>query len=285
MSLEQLYPYTVKRISLAGHDCAYIDEGRRGTPMVFLHGFSVNLACFAKIYPHFLKGHRIIGLDYPGYYLSEKKDMPYDIPFMGQAVAELLDTLNLKEAVLVGSSMGGAIALTAAGLRPDLVSALVLAAPGGFSGRNVVLSRIIGLQRALLPKAMVISKMSARLPERAATFFADKSNPAIDKIRAGYEGMKYRKDYPLWIMALVRMAQSTLSIDLTGPARDIAVPTLIVWGDRDEVLPPAGAKSAKEAMGDWAAVVMIHGVGHLPFIEATERFQVEVDGFLASLGL
>ena len=87
--------------------------------MVFLHGFSVNLASFAKSYPHFLKNHRVIALDYPGYYLSEKKDAPYDIPFMARAVAELLDKLDLKKAVLVGSSMGGAIALEAALLRPE----------------------------------------------------------------------------------------------------------------------------------------------------------------------
>lgn len=284
MSLEELYPYPVKRISLVGHDCAYIDEGRGGVPMVFLHGFSVSLACFAKNYPHFLKKHRIVALDYPGYYLSEKKDLPYDIPFMARAVAQLLDKLDLKKTVLVGSSMGGAIALETARLRPDLIGGLVLAAPGGFSGRNVLFSRIIGFVRAVLPERMVISKMSARLPERAATFFTDKNNPAIDKIRAGYEGMKYRKDYPLWIMTLLRMAQSLLSVDLTRTARDITTPTLIVWGDNDEVLPPAGAKKAKEAMEDWATVVMIHGVGHLPFIEATERFHAEVDDFLASLG-
>lgn len=284
MSLEQLYPYPVKRISLLGHDCAYIDEGKGAPPMVFLHGFSVNLACFAKNYPHFIKKHRVVALDYPGYYLSEKKEDPYDIPFMARAAAELLEKLNLKKAVLVGSSMGGAIALQTARLIPDRVSALVLAAPGGFSGRNVLLSGIIGLQRALLPTKKLVSTMAARLSDRAATFFTDKDNPAIDKIRAGYEGMKYRDDYSLWIMTLVRMAQSVLRVDSSRPARAITVPTLIVWGDNDEVLPPAGAERAKQAMGDWATIVMIHGVGHLPFIEATERFHAEVDDFLASLG-
>jgi pimeloyl-ACP methyl ester carboxylesterase len=285
MSLEELYPYPVKRISLAGHDCAYIDEGRRGTPMVFLHGFSVNLACFAKNYPHFLKSHRIIGLDYPGYYLSEKKDMPYDIPFMARAVGELLEKLNLPKAVLVGSSMGGAIALEAALLKPERITALVLAAPGGFSGKNVLLSKIIGLQRLVLPKEKVISTMAARLPDRVGTFFADETNPAADKIRAAYEKMKERGDYPLWIMALVRMAQSMLREDLTARARELAVPTLVVWGDKDRVLPPLGAAKAQRTLGNWATVVMIHGAGHLPFIEAAERFQREVDGFLASLNL
>ncbi len=127
--------------------------------------------------------------------------------------------------------------------------------------------------------------MSARLPGRVAAFFADESNPAAGKIRAAYEMMKERGDYGLWIMALVRMAQSVLSADLTRRARDVALPTLIIWGDRDRVLPPAGAEKAKRAMGDWATVVVIPGVGHLPFIEATDRFHTEVDGFLTSLDL
>ena len=286
MSLEELYPYPVKRISLLGHDCAYIDEGRRGTPMVFLHGFSVNLACFAKNYPHFAKNHRVIGLDYPGYYLSEKKeDEPYDIPYMARAVVELLEKLDLDKAVLVGSSMGGAVAVKAALLGPERVGALVLAAPGGFSGRSAIMSRMIGLQRAVLPKQKLISAMSKRLTDRVSTFFADKSNPTADKIRAGYEKMKERDDYTLWIMTLLRMAQSVLTVDLTHAAKDVAVPTLVIWGDRDEVLPPAGAEKARRAMGNWATLVMIHGVGHLPFIEATERFHTEVDNFLVSAGL
>lgn len=284
MTLEGLYPYPVKRISLLGHACAYIDEGDVGVPMVFLHGFSVNLACFAKSYPHFLKKHRVIGLDYPGYYLSEKKEQAYDIPFMARSVIELIENLNLKKTVLVGSSMGGAIALETALVRPDLVSALVLAAPGGFSGRSRLMSRIIGLQRAILPREKLVSSMTARLSRRVPTFFVDKNNPAIDKIRAAYEAMKGRKDYPLWIMTLIGMAQSLLGADLTDRARDITVPTLVIWGDRDEVLSPAGAEKAKQAMRDWATVVMIPGVGHLPFIEATERFNAEVDGFLTSLG-
>lgn len=285
MSLEELYPYPVKRISLADHNCAYIDEGRRGTPMVFLHGFSVNLACFAKNYLHFVKNHRVVGLDYPGYYLSEKKEERYDIPYMARAVCELLEKLSLKKAVLVGSSMGGAIALETARMRPEAIGALVLAAPGGFSGRHALLARLLGLQRALMPKEKLVATMSARLVERLPTLFADKHNPAADKIRAGYERMKDRDDYALWIMALVRMAQSVLSVELTKTSRDVAVPTLIIWGDRDEVLPPAGAKRAERAMGDWATAVTIHGAGHLPFIEATERFHAEVDDFLNSLGL
>ncbi len=283
MSLTNFYPYPVKRISLVGHDCAYIDEGK-GTPMVFLHGFSVNLGCFTKNYPYFAGHRRIIGLEYPGYYLSEKKDVPYDIPFMARAVAELIEKLHLGPAVLVGSSMGGTIALETAVARPNLVSTLVLAAPGGFSGRQPLMSRFIDIQLRLFPRHKVIAAMTRRLEERVPTFFADKSHPFIGQIIEGYEAMKIRDDHDLWIMALVMMARSLLRTDLRRRAREVAAPTLIVWGDHDEVLPRAGADLARRAMGDRSRVVIIPGVGHLPFIEAAERFNKEVDRFLASLG-
>ena len=283
MSLTKFYPYPAKKISLVGHDCAYIDEGR-GTPMVFLHGFSVHLGCFAKNYPYFARHRRVIGLEYPGYYLSQKKDAPYDIPFMARCVAELIEKLHLKQAVLVGSSMGGTIALEAAIARPDLVSALVLAAPGGFSGRQPLMSRLIDIQLRLFPRKNVIAAMSRRLGQRVPTFFADKAHPFIGEIIKGYEGMKTRDDYELWIMTLVMMARSLLRTDLRRRAREIVVPALIVWGDKDEVLPPAGADLARRAMGDRATVVTFPNVGHLPFIEEAKRFNKEVDGFLASLG-
>ena len=284
MSLEQFYPYPVRRISLVGHDCAYIDEGK-GIPMVFLHGFSVNLASFAKNYPFFAKRRRVIALDYPGYYLSDKKDAPYDIPFMARAVVELVEKLGIERTVLVGSSMGGAVAIETALSRPDLIGALVLAAPGGFSGRNVVLSWLIGLQLLFMPKETVVAKMYERLPGRVPAFFADKASPFIETIRAGYEEMKKRGDFSLWVLTLAKMARSVLKADLSDRARSVAAPTLIIWGDRDEVLPPAGAPAAKRAMGDRARLVIFNGVGHVPFIEAPDRFNDLVDGFLTSLGL
>lgn len=285
MSLKDQYPYPVKRIGIKGHDCAYIDEGR-GTPMLFLPGFSVNLASFSPNYPHFASTRRVIGMDYPGYYLSEKKgDAPYSIPFMADGVVELIDKLALEKTILVGSSMGGAIAMETALKVPGRVAGLVLTAPAGFSGRNPLVANMISLQTLLLPHKKIIEKMFDRLVGRVDAFFYDKKNPFRDTIFDGYSAMKGEGDFALWIMTLTRMARSVLRADYRKSAGEIVAPTLIIWGEKDEVLPPVGARIAEMSLGKNARVVMFPDTGHLPFIEEPDAFMREVDGFLKTLGL
>lgn len=283
--LESFYSYDIKRIDLLGHDCVYIDEGR-GTPVIFLHGFSVNLNCFSPIYPSFMKNRRVIALDYPGYYLSEKKeDVPYDIPYAADAVVELIDKLNLENVVLVGSSMGGGVAMEVALKDPDSISAVILADPVGFSGRNPFLAAMISLQVSLLPEEIVRMKMFDRLISRVDTFFYDKEDPFADIITDWYYAMEERDDFGIWISILTKMARSVLRADYRKTAGDIKAPTYIIWGDKDEVLPPEGLEIADEAMGENLKVEMMPNVGHLPFVEDPETFNAKTDEFLKSLGL
>lgn len=285
MSLEELYPYPVKRVTLAGHECAYIDEGK-GTPVIFLHGFSVNLACFAPIYPALMKKRRVIGLDYPGYYLSEKKaDVAYSVPLMADAVAEMIEKLGLGRAVLVGSSMGGAVAQGTACAAPDAVSALVLAAPAGFSGRNRLLASLLSLQKALLPKQKLIDAMTKRLYDRVSTFVYDKESGFLKDVYRFYDAMREREDYQLWIGTLLKMAREVLTVDFRRRANMIAAPTLIVWGDKDEVLPPEGAEMARDAYGSNLTLEIFPDAGHLPFAERPGEFTDRVDEFLTKHGL
>ena len=285
MSLEALYPYPVKRVTLAGHECAYIDEGK-GTPIVFLHGFSVNLAAFSPIYPALAKKRRVIGLDYPGYYLSEKRaDVAYSISFMADAVAEMIETLGLDGAVLVGSSMGGAVAQETALMIPDAVSALVLAAPAGFSGRNLLVASLLSLQKALLPKKKLIDAMTTRLYDRVSTFVYNKESNFLKDVYRQYDAMREREDYDLWIGTLLKMAREVLVVDFRRRAGGISAPTLIVWGDKDEVLPPEGAEVARDTYGAGLTLKIVPDVGHLPFAERPDQFTGLVDEFLSKHGL
>ncbi|MBN1573467.1 MAG: alpha/beta hydrolase [Deltaproteobacteria bacterium] len=289
MTLEGLYPHKVKRIELVGHDCAYIDEGderETGSTLVFLHGFSVNLTVFSRNTSYFSKKRRVVALDYPGYYLSEKDEwVSYNIPFMSDAVIELIEKLKLKYVILVGSSMGGAVAMETALKKQDLISSLVLAAPAGFSGRNRLLAALLPLQTKLFPREKIIKKMTTRLYDRVTTFTYDKKLPFLDKITAGYDEMVKRKDYELWINILLDMAREVLRADYRKRAGEIKIPTYILWGEKDEVLPPFGAKIAQKCMGNNISIQMLPDMGHLPFVEAPDLFNRKVDEFLKSEGL
>ncbi len=289
MTLESLYPFKVKRMELMGHDCAYIDEGAEretGATLVFLHGFSVNLACFSKNYSYFTKKRRVVGLDYPGYYLSEKDPwVSYNIPFMANAVVELIEKLELQYIILVGSSMGGAVAMEIALKRPDLISSMVLAAPAGFSGRNRLLAFLLSLQIKFSSEEKLIAKMTGRLYDRVSTFTHDKELPFLSKITVSYDEMVKRDDYSLWINVLLDMAQEVLRADYRKRAEEIKIPTYLLWGDKDEVLPPAGANIAQKCMGNNLTLEMLPNIGHLPFAEEPNLFNRKVDEFLKSEGL
>ena len=284
-TLESFYPKNLKHITLKDHDCVYIDEGS-GTPVLFLHGFSVNLAVFSDNFPTFSKTRRVVAFDYPGYYLSEKKGgVPYDIPFMADAACELIEKLSLEHVVLVGSSMGGAVAIETARRCPGKISALVLAAPAGFSGRQPFFARMVTVQEKLFSAEKYRAKFLERLILRVDTFFVNKQEPARDALIGQYYLMEERGDFDLWIETLSRMARETLTVDNRGGLPGSPVPICVLWGDADEVLPVEGADIAREAFGNSARIETIPGASHLFFVEMPAIFYERVDVFLKSENL
>ncbi|MBN2223114.1 MAG: alpha/beta hydrolase [Deltaproteobacteria bacterium] len=285
MALESFYPENIKHITLKDHDCIYVDMGY-GTPVIFLQGFATNITIFDGNYPDFSATRRVIAFDYPGYYLSEKKaNTPYNLGYMADAVCELIEKLSVENVVLVGSSMGGAIAIETAKRCPDRLSAMVLIAPSGFSGRAPVKARIMGVQEKLVPAEFFRKKFFDTLLLRADTFFVDKEHPKKDAFIAQYYLMKDRDDFDLWIGTLTRMARATLSADNRTGLEDITIPTYIMWGDSDEALPVEGSYIAHDAFEDNATLEVIPNAGHIFFVEQPALFFEKVDGYLKSKGL
>jgi pimeloyl-ACP methyl ester carboxylesterase len=127
------YLYPVKSITLDGHKVAYIDEGK-GRPVIFIHGVSATLASFEGLYPAMVKnGYRVIGIDLLGYGKSDKPDILYSVPLHAKTVVGLARQLGLKDAILVGHSMGGAVSVCAMLEEPDLFRSMVLMTPGGLT--------------------------------------------------------------------------------------------------------------------------------------------------------
>jgi len=187
--------------------------------------------------------------------------------------------------VLVGSSMGGAVAQEAALTAPGAVSALVLAAPAGFSGTHRLLASLLSVQKALLPKKKLVGAMTRRLYDRVSTFVYDKESDFLGDVYRSYDAMREREDYQAWIETLLSMAREVLSVDFRRRAGGISAPTLIVWGDKDEVLPFKGATEARKSYGSNMTLEIFEDAGHIPFAEQPDVFVNLVDGFLSKHGL
>jgi pimeloyl-ACP methyl ester carboxylesterase len=106
----------------------YEDTGSGDPPMLFVHGIG-NHTHFAAQIEYFSASHRVVALDLPGYGLSDAPEREYGIAAFAAFLAGLCDGLGLGSAVLVGHSMGGAVALELAAARPELPGALVLLDP------------------------------------------------------------------------------------------------------------------------------------------------------------
>jgi pimeloyl-ACP methyl ester carboxylesterase len=229
-------------------------------------------------------GRRAIAFDLPGFGESDAPGHvehfgPRD-PFYARFVGALLDELGIHSAHLVGNSMGGAVAFTAAVTQPERTRSLSLVAGGGV-GTEVALF----LRLCTLPGVPALSRVFGR-PEQARevlrTCFYDSR-----RIPAALYDEAERYGFPSF-GEFVNALRSGVTLGGVKPAvRDYWVaqasryqgPVLVVWGRQDAVLPVAAATGAREVLPQ-AQVQLIDDCGHLPMIEQPAEFLAALLPFL-----
>ena len=199
----------------------------------------------------------------------------------GQAdlVASLLEKFGYRQAVLVGNSTGGTIALLAALRHPDKVCGLVLADPMVYSGyaTSEFPSWLYPLFRAAAPAGGALAKLMIRLTFGTLhrTFWHDPAMPGAGLLRA------YRSDMMQgrWGRAFWELLLASHNLELAGRLADIAVPALVMTGDHDRMVKPEETIRLSRAL-PMAALEIVPECGHLPQEEKPEFFARAVTGFL-----
>ncbi|HEX5632894.1 MAG TPA: alpha/beta fold hydrolase, partial [Gemmatimonadales bacterium] len=124
-------PHRAERLASGGVHVRALRAGEGDTTVVFLHGYAESLVSWREVIDHVAPHHRVLALDLPGFGLSDKPSGPYDVAAQAARLRPLLAAEG-RPLVLVGHSMGGAVALAlvADGALP--VTRLVLVSPAGF---------------------------------------------------------------------------------------------------------------------------------------------------------
>jgi len=165
-------------------------------------------------------------------------------------LAEWIATVGVEPSNLVGHSMGGYIGVRLAARHPELVRRLVLVAPAGVpTGRPMV-----GYGVPLL--AASLAATPSFLPVLA-----------LDVMRAG----------PLTIL---RAARDLLAEDVRDDLRAIRAPTLLIWGERDALVPPSLGPAMRDEIPG-AHLELLHGAGHVPQYDRPRQFNAALLRFLA----
>ncbi len=248
---------------------------RAGDPIVMLHGIGRSLEDWAPQHDLLPGTHRILSMDLLGFGLSGSPPGPLTLSRLAEGVYETLDALDVQRPVHVfGNSLGGAVALAMQAARPERVTSAVLVAPAGF-GQEVVLDlRLVavpGLGHVLLRH---VSRAGARRTERA--LFHDGSLVTEERIEHAMRVASRPGRVEVFVDIVRELGtvrgirpgwRSALLADVARHPR----PTLVVWGDRDRILPARHLPAARAALPHAQSHVFAD-TGHLPQVERAAEF-------------
>src|SRR5437870_6843844 len=171
----------VRYVEVAGANIRYIVAGR-GPALVLLHTLRTQVDMFQKVLPDLAKRFRIYALDYPGHGYSDIPEATYSSEFFVTRVAQFLDQLDIRDAVIVGESIGGSIALLLAARHNPRVRSVVAINPYDYAGGR-------GIRRSS-SIANVLFALND-VPILGATFTRLRGYPIVKRI---LEGGVYRPD-------------------------------------------------------------------------------------------
>ncbi len=274
-------------IDLNGQLVHVRDEGPRDDPLplVLIHGTASSLHTWEGWVRELRARRRVVTFDLPGFGLTGPYTGAYAADDYGLAqyvrfTTDLLDALGIRRAVLGGNSLGGEIAWRLAAAAPARVAGLVLVDTAGpaFTPESVP----IGFRIARVPLLAMVSQWW--LPRElvawsVADVFGDPARvtPAlVDRhfelaLRAGNR------------RALAQRLQQMRSGDDVAALDRLNVPTLILWGGRDRLIPPSTATALQQRIAG-SRLVVFDGLGHVPHEEDPQRTLQPVRDWLPRAG-
>lgn len=259
-------------------------QGHTGQPVVFVHGLSGSWPNWLEQLPVFGAERRVIAMDLPGFGHSPMPAEEITISGYARLLDRLMGELGLGAAAVVGNSMGGFIAAELAIAFPQRVERLVLVSAAGISttghpGTTRALAGMRRLETALAGGgAWVASKadtFARRARLRDALLYLVVRHP--DRLPAALAAEQLRgAGKPGFIQALA----SVLDYDVRERLPEIACPTLIVWGDRDRLIPVGDADRFAQLIPGSRKVVF-EDTGHMAMLERPRAFNALLEDFLA----
>jgi pimeloyl-ACP methyl ester carboxylesterase len=276
---------TAHTATLHGHQLSYLDSGT-GPAVLFIHGLLGSHRNWAHLVDTLNTGHRVVAPDLFGHGASAKPMGDYSLGSHAATLRDLLDQLGIARVILVGHSLGGGIAMQFCYLFPERVERLVLVSSGGL-GRDV--SPL--LRSATLPGAeWVLPLLASRWVRRRGESLGRVVGrlgwrPSADVTEAwsGFASLAdadVRRAFLATTRSVIDPGGQTVTAHDHLPMA-IEIPTLIVWGTRDRMIPTWHATAAAEAIAG-SRVELFEGAGHFPHLDDPARFASVLAEFLAT---
>jgi pimeloyl-ACP methyl ester carboxylesterase len=273
-----------RRVTAAGLDTFYLECGT-GSPVILLHGLGATNASMLTSLWALSRHHRVIAPDLPGHGETAKPAARYDAAYFGRWLVAFSARLGLERPHLVGNSLGGRIALEVAIAAPDRVDrvALLAAAPVVHKLRQLVpVARMLRPEMAVVPLPLGEKQALSIL----RNLFAEPSRMPLEWFEAA--AAEFSR---VWRQPGARVAFFSALREIyleephgeSGYWRRLATmknPALLLWGDRDPLVPLAHARAVSHALPH-ATSLVLENCGHVPQYELPDLTNRLLTRFLA----
>jgi 3-oxoadipate enol-lactonase len=239
--------------------------------LVLIHGATLHSGVFFEQTPGFARHFRTVLFDNRGAGRTDQPDEPYTMRQLADDTARLMNVLQIGRAAVLGVSMGGMIAQELAINSPERLSCLLLACTH-FGGKDAI-------QPSAEMQAAMGAGSAASAEQRQLQLKATFSDETIEQHPELIEKVnEIRAVHPMAPFALKRRMQALERHDAAGRLQSIAIPTMVLTGREDRLVPLANARMIAERIPN-ASLKELPG-GHAFFIEHPELFNPLVIDFV-----
>lgn len=270
--------YCLHHVDVGPWSTRVLDTGGTKQPMVLMHGTGGHLEAYSRNIAHLAQDFRVIAFDSPGHGYSTHATELLELDTYIDHLDGFLSTLDLRDVVLNGESLGGWVAIKYTAKHPERIDKLILNTPGGTMATPEVMERI-----RTLSQAAADDPNPQRIRERLEWLMADNTSVTeelVDVRRRIYsrEGFSTSMTQILCLQDPdIRQRNLVTDDELTS----IDQPALVIWTSDDPSGPAAAGMEMAEKLPN-GQFVLVEGAGHWPQWEQPERFHEAIAGFIGS---
>ncbi|NND75791.1 MAG: alpha/beta fold hydrolase [Ilumatobacter sp.] len=276
----------LRHVSIHGHDVRYrrVGEGN-GEAVLLIHGLAGSSKTWDAVMPALGESHDVIAPDLLGHGESAKPLGDYSLGAFASGLRDFLAVLDVPSVTIVGHSFGGGVAMQLGYQHPHLVDRLVLVGSGGLGREVSWLLRMLSLPGFEFVMPFGFPKPMVDVGTSVGRFFGRRGvrSARLGEMWRAYSSLAGAPNRG----AFVRTMRGVIEPGgQTVDARDrlylaARVPTLIVWGDQDAIIPVEHGRRAHDLI-ESSSLEIMEGLGHFPHVEDPERFTDVLHEFLTT---
>ena len=273
-----------KIVEIHGERVAVRDEGE-GEALLLIHGMAGSSQTWRAIMPQLAKKYRVIAPDLLGHGESSKPRTDYSLGAFAVGLRDLLDELEVDSATIVGHSLGGGIAMQFLYQHPDYCRRLILISSGGLGPDVGWILRLLAAPGAefVMPVIAPTPVLRAGNSVRGWLSGLGLRSPRGAEIWNAYSSFSDRQTRDAFLRTLRSVVdyrgQSVSALNRLNLREDL--PTLAIWGEKDNIIPVDHAYSALEARPD-CRLEVLPDVGHFAQVEAPTEVADVIDDFIST---